>query len=198
MFSLEGTSCQRVKISGTPGKIKAKEHMSELTEDEVLQILKLLDESNFDQLHLEVGDLKLSVSKSGPIGPVEAEARQAPAVSPKPRQEKAPLVEASSAAKAPGDKPSPPPDTAAEAGLLRITAPLLGTFYSRPDPSAPPYVEVGKFVRPDDTVGLIEVMKLFTAVKAGVQGHVSQVLVQSGQMVEYGQTLFLVKPDGTQ
>ncbi len=172
--------------------------MSELTEDEVLQILKLLDESNFDQLHLEVGDLKLIVSKSGSVERVEAESQQASKVSSRPKQESAAPVEAQPAAKVPADKPSAPTDTVVEAGLLRITAPLLGTFYSRPDPSAPPYVEPGKFVRPDDTVGLIEVMKLFISVKAGVEGCISQVCVQSGQLVEYGQILFLVQPDQIQ
>ncbi len=166
----------------------------DLTEDEVLQILKLLDESDFDHLHLEVGDLKLIVSKNGPApeavqtAATVSSATAAPAAAAKP-------AEAPRAAAKSEPAPKAAAEVVVEAGTVPIKAPLLGTFYSRPEPSAPPYVEVGKSVNPDDTVGLIEVMKLFTSVKAGVQGKVNQVCVQSGQMVEYGQILFLVKPE---
>lgn len=168
----------------------------ELTEDEVLQILRLLNESNFDQLHLEIGDLKLTVSKSGSIEQIQTE----PAAPRTPSQSKEQTpnpVETKQRPAALAEKMGGATDTAAGSGLVNITAPLLGTFYSRPDPGSPPYVEAGKFVRPDDTVGLIEVMKLFTSVKAGLQGRINQICVESGQLVEYGQVLFLVKLDET-
>ena len=80
-------------------------------------------------------------------------------------------------------------------GLVPIKAPLLGTVYRRPTPDAPPYVEMGSFVKEDDTVCLIEVMKVFSAVKAGVRGRITEVLVETNEMVEYGQPLFMVKPE---
>ncbi len=172
----------------------------ELTEEEVLQILKILDESDFDQLHLEVGDLKLSVSKSGSLdcpqgGPQPVAAAVRPQKESPTPLSKAETTQAAQGGEVPGVKPAAAADVASEEGLARITAPMLGVFYSRPDPSAPPYVEAGHTVKPDDTVGLIEVMKLFTSVKAGVHGTIQRICVESGQLVEYGQTLFLVKAD---
>jgi len=79
-------------------------------------------------------------------------------------------------------------------GLLPITAPILGTFYVAPEPGAPPFVQIGTAITEDTTVGLIEVMKVFNSVRANVKGTVTQVVAQNGQFVEYGQTLFLVKP----
>ena len=83
---------------------------------------------------------------------------------------------------------------AAAEGLLPITAPLLGTFYVAPEPGAPPFVQIGTAITEDTTVGLIEVMKVFNSVRSSVKGTVTQVVAQNGQFVEYGQTLFLVKP----
>ncbi len=172
----------------------------ELTEEEVLQILKILDESDFDQLHLEVGDLKLSVSKNGPLGCMQEQPSVAvplaAAVSARSEPSMPAPAPAASGAGVVAAKPAAACEVVAEEGLARITPPMLGVFYSRPDPAAPPYVEEGQLVKEDDTVGLIEVMKLFTSVKAGVQGTVARICVESGQLVEYGQTLFLVKAQG--
>jgi acetyl-CoA carboxylase biotin carboxyl carrier protein len=163
----------------------------ELTEDDVLHILKLIDESKFDYFQLEVGELKITVSKGDPIpissspqgAPVSQTARAAAVESPKPTppapQSTVPKVDAKAAA--------------AE-GLLPITAPLLGTFYIAPEPGAPPFVQIGAAITEDTTVGLIEVMKVFNSVRSSVKGTVVQVVAQNGQFVEYGQTLFLVKP----
>jgi acetyl-CoA carboxylase biotin carboxyl carrier protein len=163
----------------------------ELTEDDVLHILKLIDESKFDYFQLEVGELKITVSKGDPI-PLSSSAPSATAAQPA----KAAVVEAPKATPA-----APPQSAAAEIaakaaaeGLLPITAPLLGTFYVAPEPGAPPFVQVGAAITEDTTVGLIEVMKVFNSVRANVRGTVSQVVAQNGQFVEYGQTLFLVKP----
>jgi acetyl-CoA carboxylase biotin carboxyl carrier protein len=166
----------------------------ELTEDDVLHILKLIDESKFDYFQLEVGELKITVSKGEPI-PISS----SPAGTPVSQSPKAVVVEAP---KAPPASPAPLPQTtaanieakAAAEGLLPITAPLLGTFYVAPEPGAPPFVQVGTAITEDTTVGLIEVMKVFNSVRANVKGTVTQVVAQNGQFVEYGQTLFLVKP----
>jgi acetyl-CoA carboxylase biotin carboxyl carrier protein len=79
-----------------------------------------------------------------------------------------------------------------EENLTAIPSPMLGTFYRCPAPGAPPYVEVGSFVEEGDTVCLIEVMKIFNAVKAGVRGYIAKIFPETGQLVEYGQTLFSV------
>ena len=156
----------------------------ELTEDDVLQILKLIDESKFDYFQLEVGELKITVSKGDPIpitsnasaaSPAPAEPRKAPSVAPTPQKE------------------APKPVTI-PAGMVAITAPLLGTFYVAPEPGAPPFTSVGAKVTEDTTVGLIEVMKVFNSVRSAVNGVVAEVVAQNGQFVEFGQPLYFVKP----
>lgn len=171
----------------------------ELSEDDVLQILKLIDESKFDYFQLEVGELKITVSKGDPIPmnsapPAASGGAAAPAVaSPAPQAPAAAAPPLAAAPAAQGPSRSVEERAAAE-GLLTITAPLLGTFYVAPEPGAPPFTQVGARVTEDTTVGLIEVMKVFNSVRAGVSGTIVELVVQNGQFVEYGQTIFLVKP----
>ena len=168
----------------------------ELSDDDVLHILKLIDESKFDYFQLELGDLKITVSKGEPIpissmtpGVAAPHASNTPPV-------QTPKVSAPEIAPAPQAQPakSEPKAPVIPEGLLPITAPLLGTFYVAPEPGAPPFVNVGAAITEDTTVGLIEVMKVFNSVRAAVKGTVVEVVAQNGQFVEYGQTLFLVKP----
>jgi acetyl-CoA carboxylase biotin carboxyl carrier protein len=78
-----------------------------------------------------------------------------------------------------------------------IKAPMLGTFYRAAKPDAPPFVEVGQLVTKEDVVCIIEVMKLFNMVRAGVQGRIAKICAENTQLVEYHQVLFLVeKEDG--
>jgi acetyl-CoA carboxylase biotin carboxyl carrier protein len=169
----------------------------ELSEDDVLHILKLIDESKFDYFQLEVGELKITVSKGEPI-PLNSSPQQVAATSaapPAPVSAK-PATAPAAAAAAPGAQTAPASveARAAAEGLRTVTAPLLGTFYVAPEPGAPPFTHVGANVTEDTTVGLIEVMKVFNSVRAGVKGTIVEVVAQNGQFVEYGQTLFLVKP----
>ena len=157
----------------------------ELTDDDVLHILKLIDESKFDYFQLEVGELKITVSKGDPI-PIGNSAQPvgvsaAPAAAPRPA---APPVIA----------PAPAAKATIPAGHVAVTAPILGTFYVAPEPGAPPFVQIGQQVTEDTTCGLIEVMKVFNSVRAGVTGTIVEVVAQNGAFVEFGQTLFIVKP----
>jgi len=156
----------------------------ELSEDDVLHILKLIDESQFDYFQLEVGDLKITVSKGEPI-PLTAAPQVAAAAAPAPKP---------APAAAPAPKPEAPKAAPIPPGMVPITAPILGTFYVAPEPGAPPFVKVGDTITEDTTVGLIEVMKVFNSVRSGVKGVVTEMVAQNGQFVEHGQTLFLVKP----
>ncbi len=98
--------------------------------------------------------------------------------------------------------PAPPPAPAAAtrseapatpSGIV-IESPMVGTYYASSAPDAPPFVSVGSVVRPDTTVCVIEAMKVFTDIPAGVSGTVTEVLVKNGQPVEFGQALFRVNP----
>ncbi len=79
--------------------------------------------------------------------------------------------------------------------LYKLTAPMVGTFYRRPSPGSPPYVEVGDHIKPGQVVCLIEAMKLFNEVKSEVSGTIKKVLVEDASPVEFGQPLFLVELD---
>jgi len=91
-------------------------------------------------------------------------------------------------------RPETPAPTPAASNDLVIESPMVGTFYSSSAPDAPPYVSVGTAIRPDSTVCVIEAMKVFTDIPAGVSGKVTEILVKNGQSVEYGQPLFRVQP----
>ncbi len=84
----------------------------------------------------------------------------------------------------------PPPAT----GEVEIKSPMIGTFYRAPSPEAASYVEVGSDVNPDTVVCIIEAMKVMNEIKAEVKGVVTQVLVENGKPVEFGQPLFKVRP----
>ncbi|MDP2619993.1 MAG: biotin/lipoyl-containing protein [Hyphomicrobiales bacterium] len=171
-----------------------------LTDDDVLKILKLFEESHFDTLQLEYGDLKLAVSKggyaSGGFVPGHPEPLAASSPSPPAGETQKATNQTSVKKEAPASKESTT-EAAGEEGLVAIKAPMVGTFYVAPEPGAKAFVSVGANVHDDTTVGLIEVMKVFTAVNAAVTGRVMKCLVEDSQFVEFGQTIFLVRPSGS-
>jgi acetyl-CoA carboxylase biotin carboxyl carrier protein len=171
--------------------------LSSLTEEQVLQIGRLLDtleRSSFDFLQVEIGDMKITVGK----GDIPASVSAAPAATPARVHQPAPAAAPAPAPAAPAPAPAPSaptPAAASHAGTVEITSPIMGMFYAQPEPSAPPFVTVGASVDTDTTVALVEVMKTFNAVTAGVKGQVVEVCVQNGQLVEFGQVLFRVVPE---
>src|ERR1700733_6668015 len=148
----------------------------ELTEDDVLEILKLFEQSKFDFLQLEQGERKITVSKGGYVS-ARSEASAALPARPVPAESSAPGRQA----------PEP--------GLLPVSAPMVGKFYAAPSPSDPPFVVPGTKVAAGATVGLIEVMKVFASIKTETAGVIERILVSNGQFVEFGQTLFWIRPD---
>jgi acetyl-CoA carboxylase biotin carboxyl carrier protein len=156
--------------------------MSTLTYRDVVEVLNLLKESpHCASLDVEIGDLKFSMRRAG----VEQPAQAAQPAS-------APPLAAPAASFAATPAPAKTAAPSAEGSFIR--APLLGTFYRTPEPTAPPCVKVGDIVGPKDTVGLIEVMKLYTPVEAGVSGRIVEILAESGTLVEYDQPLFRIEP----
>jgi acetyl-CoA carboxylase biotin carboxyl carrier protein len=87
-----------------------------------------------------------------------------------------------------------PSDEASQPNGVFIESPMVGTFYSSSAPDAPPFVNNGSHVRPDSIVCVIEAMKVFTDIPAGIAGTITEILVKNGQSVEYGQPLFRVDP----
>jgi acetyl-CoA carboxylase biotin carboxyl carrier protein len=92
------------------------------------------------------------------------------------------------------EKPPQEPKKEKNENLIEIKSPMVGTFYRSASPGAKPYVEVGKSVGEEDVICIIEAMKVMNEVKAETKGKIVQILVEDGQPVEFGQTLFTVKP----
>lgn len=169
---------------------------SPLSEEELRQIaaiVEALDRSSLTFLQLQIGDMSLTIGKGdGPL-PLTATASPVPAAAPAPVAAAAPARAAPAPAQA-APKPAAKAAPAAEPGTVAIVAPIGGRFYAKPDPGAPPFVTLGAEIDASTTVALIEVMKVFNAIPAGIDGTVAQVCVEDAQIVEAGQALFRVRP----
>lgn len=173
-----------------------------LDEEDVQRVVRLiesLDKSEFDFLELKVGDLEVILGKGDRPGTAPVVA--GPAASPAPAAVSAPAAPAPAASQAPASvAPGPDGETASAAASdlsgTEVAAPLMGVFYAQPEPGAAPFVTVGSEVKADTTVALIEVMKTFAPVPAGVDGVVVEVCVTDSQFVEFGQTLLRIEPSG--
>ncbi|MBI5909531.1 MAG: hypothetical protein HY848_06235 [Betaproteobacteria bacterium] len=176
-----------------------------LSDDEVRQIALLvetLDRSAFDYLQVDVGNLKVTIGKGNApqtltIGAAPSGAKPGvPAGSPQPPAAAPPagIPAAVPAVVAPHASAQAVTNAdPAQDGIVTIVAPLMGRFYAKPEPGAAPFVSVGAEVSADTTVALIEVMKVFTAVPAGVNGVVTEICVQDTEFIEYGHILFRVR-----
>ncbi|ARP77609.1 acetyl-CoA carboxylase biotin carboxyl carrier protein [Bordetella genomosp. 6] len=166
-----------------------KTKFSDLTHEDIDRILEIVNRVDDIDLQIQVDGLGLRVRK-GNVGALAA----APAVAETPA-----AASPAAASAAPATQPAPAPAAAAAPAvarqdLLSITAPMIGRFYAKPSPNDPAFVALGSQVGPDDSVCILEVMKLFNTVKAGVAGEIVEILVQEGDMVEEGDVLFRVKP----
>ncbi|KXG11223.1 acetyl-CoA carboxylase biotin carboxyl carrier protein [Anoxybacillus rupiensis] len=164
---------------------------------EIREIIRLIDQSSIEEFLYEHDGVKVHMKKPNGSVPVEAVAKAA-VVEPAPVavvKEAAPQVEAAPAV--PETKPAEAPKQEAvkAENLHKITSPMVGTFYAAPSPDAAPYVKTGDKVKPNTVVCIIEAMKLFNEIEAEVNGEIVEILVQNGQLVEYGQPLFLVKTE---
>lgn len=154
------------------------------------ELVRLMVENDLSELNLQDQAETVAVKRGYNGVPV---VHQAPVMMAAPAA--APAAHAA-AAPAPAAAPTAAPAAAAasDAGLKAISSPMVGTFYSSPNPDSPAFVKVGQAVSADTTVCLVEAMKVFNEIKAETSGTIERVLVQSGQAVEYGQKLFLIKP----
>lgn len=167
-----------------------------LTFKDVDQILKLIDEAEFAEVKLELNGLVLHVTRRGAVG--QSAASRPPQAPPAvPATAIAEAVRPAAAAPPAHPAITPPVATAVAdipPGMAAVRAPMAGTFYRAPSPGAKPFVEVGARVSASDTVCLIEVMKLFKSVDAGVNGRVAAILVPDATAIVAQQPLFLIDP----
>jgi acetyl-CoA carboxylase biotin carboxyl carrier protein len=153
-----------------------------LTAKDVAEIMRLIEESTFDSLSLEIDGVKLCLQRSSTT--------RVAATSPDPA-----AVPPSAPTELPRVIPRGKAKAASEPGLAEVTSPLLGIFYRASRPGAPPFVEVGSTVDEDTVIGIVEVMKLMNSVCAGVKGKIVEILGENGTLVEYGDVLLRVRPE---
>ncbi len=160
-----------------------------LTAADVEEIMRLIEQSKFDELSLEMDGVKLTLRRSGasggfagsvtrPSGPSDA------AGAPASRLDLGATKAAPSAAPGPLD-----------ANVQEITSPMLGTFYRAPKPGSAPFVEIGSVVEEDTVIAIIEVMKLMNTVRAGVKGVIAEILPADETLVEFGEVLMRARKD---
>jgi acetyl-CoA carboxylase biotin carboxyl carrier protein len=155
-----------------------------LPADDLQAIVDDFNLSHWRELELEFHGTKLFLSKDSGALPAWATARAAPIAPAAPVSS----VAAITSAAAPGQ--------AVEAGQVIVNAPSLGTFYRSPKPGTAPFSQIGDLVEPETELCLIEVMKLFTTLRAGVKGRLVKILVEDGVMVEHDQPLFVIDTNG--
>jgi acetyl-CoA carboxylase biotin carboxyl carrier protein len=163
---------------------------------EIREIIKLVDNSSVDEFSYEHEGSKIELKKNTGsaqgAGIVQAEvsqpAQQAVQQAPAP-------VQTEAAAPAPAEEKKSEAANADDANLHKITSPMVGTFYASSSPDSDAYVKVGSKVDDSSVVCIVEAMKLFNEIEAEVKGEIVEILVKDGQLVEYGQPLFLVKPE---
>lgn len=143
------------------------------------QLVRMMKRYDLSAIDFIEGDTKIRLRRRGPEAAPSPPGYAPPAYAPPP-----PPAAASAA-------PAPPPPVSND---KVIESPMVGTYYASPSPDSPAFVSVGSSVRPEQTVCVIEAMKVFNNIKAETRGTIAKVLVTNGQTVEFGQPLFLVKP----
>jgi acetyl-CoA carboxylase biotin carboxyl carrier protein len=158
---------------------EVKTMKSKIDYKEILKLIDLLEERNLSAFELEIEGFKIKISRGQPPTIVTE--------SPSP--------------------PSHPEETAANPAtdlleskeakndLYYISSPMVGTFYRAPDPSSPPFVEIGESVQKNQTLCIIEAMKLMNEIESDIDGVLEEIYVQNGKPVEYGKKLFAIKPE---
>ena len=154
-----------------------------LTAADVAEIMRLVEQSKFDELNLEIDGVKLTLRRAGAAqsGRLDAPAAAAHAET----SNSNPLI----------SRPDAHPAGPVDANLADITSPMLGTFYRAPKPGSLPFVEIGSVVDEDSVIAIIEVMKLMNTVRAGARGVITQILPADETLVEFGEVLMRMRRD---
>ena len=158
-----------------------------MTVDEIRELINLAAETGIAELEVQRGENRVRIRRASFAAPQEIVVA-APAYAPAPI---APPPAASSAPSA--NTHEAPKEKPADAGLVLVKSPIVGTFYESASPDAPPFVRVGERVQPGKVLCIIESMKLMNEIEAETSGVIESKLVMNGQPVEYGEALFAVR-----
>jgi acetyl-CoA carboxylase biotin carboxyl carrier protein len=149
----------------------------------VKKLVRLLEGSTLDEIEIEEEGKKIRLAKHSNNSVVVQQAGHQPA------QMVSPGATPALAAQAPTPQPLPLPPV----NHHEITSPIVGTFYRAPAPDAAPFVDVGTLIQPGTVLCIVEAMKLMNEIESDLSGKIIKIMVENGQPVEYGQTLFLVE-----
>lgn len=156
---------------------------------QIQELIRLVNESNIGEVSIEQKDFRITIRQKQEQ--VTQYVSQAPM-----QMQQAPSAHQSALTGAGSqEKPAQAETPADTSNVLTIKSPMIGTFYRRPAPDKPNYVEIGEDVAPGKVVCVIEAMKLFNDIESEVKGRIVKVLVEDASPVEYDQPLFLVEPN---
>jgi acetyl-CoA carboxylase biotin carboxyl carrier protein len=150
------------------------------------ELVRLMVANDLTELDLRDTEEQVTLRRPSATAPVQVAAPAAPAMAAAPAGVATAPPPAPAAESAPADE---------EAGLVRVESPMVGTLYLAPNPDSPSFVQVGDTVGPETVLCLVEAMKIFNEIKAECAGTVKKVLAKNAEAVEFGQPLFLIKPD---
>lgn len=157
--------------------------------DDVKRLIELANKNDLSVLEIETKKgRRIRIEKNKPVAPAVAFNATAPAPTVAPAPVQAPVVET-----APVQQSAPTQASAPQPTGKTIKAPMVGVFYQAASPEAEPYVTVGKTVKKGDTVCIIEAMKLMNEIQAEEDGTIKEILVKNGDIIEYGQPLFVIE-----
>jgi acetyl-CoA carboxylase biotin carboxyl carrier protein len=155
---------------------------------DIQNLIRFVAKSGATEVELETGDIKIKIKTSGQEGEV-----QTTYMLPAPAPVAAPAPAAPPVAAAPVAAPAAE-SASDESRLITIKSPMIGTFYRRPGPDKPNFLNVGDSVKVGQVVCIIEAMKLFNEIESEISGTVVKMLVEDSTPVEYDQPLFLIDP----
>lgn len=156
-----------------------------MTIEEIKEFIRLVTESGVDELEVQRGDSRVRIRRSPPPAPQTVVA-ELPARSSNNTPPAAPVNPSAPAAEE--------TEVEADASLVIVKSPIVGTFYESPSPGAAPFVQIGDTVQPGQVLCIIESMKLMNEIEAEVAGVVMKRFVENAQPVEYGEALFGIRP----
>ncbi len=151
---------------------------------EIKELIEMLKDTDISELEIERSGVKVRLRKGGDVTFHAA----------MPRMEYPPAaIVAPAVAEAPAPPPAEKMPEPVKPNQIKVTSPIVGTFYRASSPDKPPYVEVGAVVKKGQILCIIEAMKLMNEIESETSGKVTQILVENGQPVEYGQQLFVIE-----
>ncbi len=158
---------------------------------EIQSLIKFVAKSGASEVKLETPELKITIRTGSPESSTETTVVQQIPVAAAPVQVPAPMPAAPEPAAA---EPATPEAASDDSKYITIKSPIIGTFYRKPSPDKPPFVEVGDTISQGDVLCVIEAMKLFNDIESEVSGKIIKILAEDSSPVEFDQPLFLIDP----